>query len=982
MTPIDETLDAAVLEVVRQSRKLNEAQIRASRPEGFVLSSAGAGTGKTTLLAARYLRLLAQAAKTQSPAEAIRSIAAMTFTEKAAGEMTDRIRADLLSLSDGLGEGRWFSLYRLLDSARVSTIHSFCLELLRRYPLEAGLDPGFSVNPLAAPVDEYVNDFLNHLAADPEGSELLLSTIKLMSRRALREALAELYRKRPLVHRRAKELAESDPERIAGIWMDELKRNPRTKRAEDEDQRALALARATVGLARLYLRLDEFIWQGYDRAANIDFADILLRFRDLLQRLESSALAAELPKHILVDEFQDTSPLQWEIIRSLAERAQSALFVGDEKQSIYMFRGADVTVVRRGEEFVKSRGGKPVPLKTNYRTKKRLLELLNKIFSHDKNFGSAQRDFEARPQPLVSGAGDGGELWLVEVEIPESGQQKAPKWQYVVEATCRFVRAATCGELAGCKRIPAGEILVLARKRNEVFEIVRMLREGGVRAIPLAESGLFETTEVKTLLCLLEFLDDPRRNGALAFVLTSRAFGVSEDELAAVSEAPGATLWEKLCAICQNKTDEGRPCRAFLVIDDLISRREEPADRLLERFLGSSDIFPALCGGDYDVAPGNMLRFLGIVRRLVRGEGANLHDLVRALRAMAEENAVGLAPPKQAADFVRVSTIHSAKGLQADTVVVVDPLERVGSRDRIILADLPLEGAGETTWQGFIPKLSGTRKPKIQEEILKKSETPKREAEYTRLMYVAFTRAKERLVLVGAKEGSKLGNSFFSKTFAALADLLDGDPPEGVVYIKASEITAPPPEERQPKPRRAAGKDLSEPILWGAPKTQSVTDFVESEMLPTRGKAAQPSGIGFGQLVHKLLSFAPFESASEAKRTAERIAPGEPRLSKLAATFAESEFNKILLRHKGRILKEVPIWFREGEDLLLYGVVDVVLPDIPAVCDYKTGAPRPSDKRQIELYRRGVAKSLGIAEDEVKAWIVRVSEEKVVHEEV
>ncbi|MGH3032465.1 MAG: UvrD-helicase domain-containing protein, partial [Gaiellaceae bacterium] len=411
---------------------MSVAEVRAPNPEqeaaiaagGVVFVSAGAGTGKTTVLVERFAKAVCERGLD------VDSLLVITYTEKAAGELRDRIRARLAEL------GRP-DLARALDGAWISTIHGFCHRLLRAHPFAAGIDPRFRVLDESQARVLQGEAFEEALAAFCVDGDLeragLLTTY---GRRALRRMLTGVHEtlrsagrplqldlgERPGLEERLEGLREAArcvaqdadagetargtaeraleileertlPERL--LDLSELRARGERAATYEEARRGVEQAALDALAARdrdlLQELLERFAAEyraAKERESALDFEDLQLLARDLL-RDEASVREAESWRFrsIMVDEFQDTNRLQCELVDLLAEGPdeKELFFVGDEFQSIYGFRHADVQVFRERRE--QSAG--VLALTQNYRSRPEVLAAINHLFSAD--FG---RDFQ------------------------------------------------------------------------------------------------------------------------------------------------------------------------------------------------------------------------------------------------------------------------------------------------------------------------------------------------------------------------------------------------------------------------------------------------------------------------------------------------------------------------------------------------------------------------------------------------------------
>ncbi len=784
------------------TRPFTAEQLEAiERRQGNLLLDASAGAGKTSVLVERFAQAVIK------DGVAVTAILAITFTEKAAAELRDRIRLRLREL--GADEAA-----RATEGAFISTIHGFCARLLRANALTAGIDPSFSVFDEAQSArlaGEAFDAALEQLAEHtPGGIELiaaygagaLRSVIvgthaELRSRgescpalprlgpppdldqaraglqRALGAAAAELggVSEPSAKLRTALERLERCAELVAveEPWPADLvdvclpKGNGRaldTGACEAYTEALVRFSRAVESrlAGRTIELLDELLrsfaarYAARKRAVSgLDFADLELMTRDLLDRdAELQGRYRRRFEQIMVDELQDTNPVQLELIEAVA---RGNLFtVGDALQSIYGFRHADVELFERRREELAERG-EHATLSTNFRSRREILDAINVAFT--SSLGE-------RFRPLRTGRADPPALdALVELLIVDKGAD----WEETVAAPWRVAEARALAErvrrLIGDGAKP-GEIVLLTRATTDLRIYERALEDRAIPTYVIGGRGYWSHPQVVDMLGYLRALVNPRDEEALYTVLASPLVGVSADTLvvlAAAARRAGRDPWWVL-------RDPGEhPFTDELEAGDrgrLASFREWfAAERRASSHLGVEDLIERVLElTGYDLAmlalPGGQRR-LANVRKLMRlgreheadggGDLRSFLDLVGARRGPGGVDSRESEAPVEgeALDAVRLMTIHRAKGLEFPIVCVADlgrqpwsgaPLLRIGRDGRLGLR-LSRPGTGKAAQVLAYDELAEEAR-----------ETDEREER--RLFYVAMTRAQERLILSGA----------------------------------------------------------------------------------------------------------------------------------------------------------------------------------------------------------------------------------------
>ena len=758
----------------------NPEQVAAIEAPGVVFVSAGAGTGKTTVLVERFVKAVCERGLD------IDSLLVITYTERAAGELRERIRIRLAAA--GRPE-----LARELDAAWISTIHGFCHRLLRSHPFAAGIDPRFRVlDDAQARVlqREAFEQALTDFCADDDGEWLgLLSTYGVRALRRMLTGVHETLRAagRPLtlelgarigLPARSEELREAArllaadeeagetarataaralevleertlPERLLDLA--ELKATGERAAGYEEARRGVEQAALDELAARdrdLLQELLERFGAAYraakERESALDFEDLQLAARDLLR--EDAAVRERESwrfRSIMVDEFQDTNRLQCEIVDLLAEGTdgKELFFVGDEFQSIYRFRHADVEVFRERRE----QSGGVLALTQNYRSRPEVLAAVNHLFSSE--FGD---DF----QPLAAAGRFPDPVFGAPVELLVTDKSSyAGTRTHWRRAEARHI-AARVKQLVEQGEASAGEIVLLFAAGTDAEHYEDELRRAGLQTYRATGRGYFGQQQVVDLLAYLRLLHNRYDDEALITVLASPFVGLSNDALVLLRRAaPKRPLFLPFERGLPGDISEEdlRLCRAFL------QRFERLADaavglsleQLCERIVADHDYdLAVLAQWDGRRRYANMRKLARLARSYEELRGRDIEGFVRFVR---EQEAVGAreleaVAEEEDADAVRLLTIHSAKGLEFKVVIVADAGRdrNAPSPDEILC--LP---DGRFGFRVADPA-TGSRRPAFGYEEVRAAEREAERAERLRLYYVAMTRAIDRLIVSGA----------------------------------------------------------------------------------------------------------------------------------------------------------------------------------------------------------------------------------------
>lgn len=693
---------------------------------GSYLLSANAGSGKTTVIVERYLRLLLEDCLESD------QILVITFTEKAAAELRERIRGRLIEL--GRPE-----LALSVAAAPVSTIHGFCARLLRAESLRVGISPDFKV------LDDYLVVQLKLEAAERAIERSGDSAVELLSRygeSALRRMIVTAYEC-------LRTGGQSSP------------RLPESAIDSDSDEATAVLAHVD----RLLVAFGEAYRERKEEHHGLDFADLELRTRDLLvANGELRERYRQQFSEIMVDEFQDTNPLQIELLELLAR--DNVFAVGDEFQSIYGFRGADVDVFRSWREQLRKRGGFGA-LTTNFRSGPELLDLINLVFSESftaEGQGSefmplrAPAEVEGVVGPSVELLVTEHERWQVEDLEPSTADAGRPLWR-VAEARLLARRVAELIESGECE---PGEVAVLLRARRQMDLFERALSQLGVPTYLCGGSGFWSDRAVGDLIAALSVIANPLDELSLYEMLASPLVGTGSDTLALLARrarSEGVGVWQLFSEEQENLPQQMTPeClqRVKTVVTLAHSVRSGlplSLAGLIERLVSATEFDLALLRStDGRRAFANVRKLMRIAREFEAGNGSDLYAFVHFLRLAQDspELAAGesVAPTEgEGIDAVRIMTIHQAKGLEFGVVCVAD----LGGRRNQTSEDLIVARDGTAVGLRLRDPSGGKGVPtEIHEELAGQL----REAglqEERRLFYVAMTRAQRRLILSGRR---------------------------------------------------------------------------------------------------------------------------------------------------------------------------------------------------------------------------------------
>ncbi len=891
-------------------RQFTDQQQQAIATRGTsVALSAGAGCGKTFVLTERFLAELepAAASGTQesafgSPTARLSQLVAITFTERAAREMRDRIRSAcerrLLECPED-HVGYWTEMVRGLDSARISTIHSFCGSLLRAHAVEARLDPHFDVidqgqaeTLLAKTLDEELRNRLadrdeavidlvvgfdlsglksriagllrkrHHIdwaawrEETPEGlaarwerfareealpaaaAELSCSTCARTvlriaqcgpaSHAAMQERFAELREKLPDLAESQDLLGDLEAIRAAArvqggggkkAWAEETdyeefknaatelrKLVEKTQKCGDFDvEAALPTAAKALQLLGVAAGVAEAYEQQKRELGVLDFDDLMIQARDLLVGPERAILRRQLAggiRLLLVDEFQDTDPLQVELVAALCNHEVTRgklFFVGDHKQSIYRFRGADPRV------FAGLRNSLPVegrlPLSLNFRSQPGVIEFVNALFAEE--LGPEYEPLQAHrpqvaPRPAVEflwapvEADEGGRVSEHELRVREA-DWIARRIRGMLDAgELRVLDGATLeGGDPAARAVRPGDVALLFRALSNVDLYEEALRRWGIDYYLVGGHAFYAQQEIYDLVNLLRTLSNEADTVSLVGVLRSPMFNLHDETLFWCAQhrdgLAGGLAAERLpAAIGDEQRDRARFAAATLA--DLRAVKDRlPMARLIQEALERTGYDALLLGeflGERKLA--NLEKLIDQARGFDRSGVFSLDDFITQLSefvAQQPDEPLAATCP-ETTDVVRLMTIHQSKGLEFPVVFV---------------PDLDRRRRGSSTAVAFTPELGPMLKDSAAVtgfDLHGLVESLEDRAEVARLLYVATTRAADYLVLSSGVRELGAPHSPWMELLAGRFDLTGGQCLDAAYDgVQAQVTTSEPPVE-------------------------------------------------------------------------------------------------------------------------------------------------------------------------------------------
>lgn len=716
-------------------------------PQGVAVL-AGAGSGKTRVLTERIVHFLRLGV---SPA----AILAVTFTDAAASELRHRIWAAVQHCRDE-NPAFWDAVLQALPLMQISTIHSLCARIAREHGVESQAGLAFEM-------------------LEPADAEL-------WRLQHLSQILAEL----------PPELVATVPGRVRTTALPLLLEDPlRTVSA-------LERARNVQGERELSVRLGDLYQLVSARFEELKLLDGVATFGDLeswaaraLQTSQARAYYQQRWSHVLVDEMQDTTPAQWSILQGLIGEQTNLTIVGDDKQSIYAFRGAEASVFQQATEWIRARGGDLLSMHTSFRTTPELVEELNAALptlmpGPDEHQPTATPfaplDAARPPSPDPDRA-------TLELQIVQGGDHgtRVQTVAYVMASRMQALIGSPVWERSTGQYRPArlADMALLIRSRTHLKTYEAALRDAGLPYVVHGGMGLYERPEVQDAITFLRALADPSDDLLLIALLRGSYFNWTDDDLLSLSEVrrAGESLWHALR--CSHQP------RHVLTVQQLTRWREASVTCSASQLLTLADEQTGMlqvhaAQRDGSRRAGNLQLLHTLLRRWAQAGERDLIPVARRLGQLQRLRAREGEAQSDHSDAVQVMTVHAAKGLEFPVIFFGDALQHHAPPPPSLRLDpefgLVLRESGQSQslmWQ------------QVQERV---AEQDRSEAQ--RVNYVAYTRAADRLVLI-------LNAADSPKRQAALHRFVDAFPnhiPRS--YHATGRVDAPPPLPLQAKGSR------------------------------------------------------------------------------------------------------------------------------------------------------------------------------------
>mgnify|MGYP003335570025 CR=1 FL=1 len=1073
-----------------------------------VVVIAGAGTGKTTLLVNRLIHLLI---KEPDPIP-VTQLVALTFTNKAATEMKQRLRERLTGLMASAGqgtetEGGAVSLRALRDryglsseaitarasaalgdieKSQIGTLHSFAAHLLRLYPLESGVSPSFQEDDglrfdehFTQHWDVWVDRELGRQGTRHHQWKTVLRVVTLDDLRTFVRSLCnEMIDLESL--RRQLEPASLDPHLADSLtaWRDQgrtllaahagpkprkvehmlaaavalltrlIEQGPRSLATQPQEEReqlqkdlGLAVrgweseefnaAGIIIDLAQQFQSVDQQFFkdllsliiplvhrirESFAQQGWLSFDSLLARARVLLH--EHLAIRDRIKREyraVLVDEFQDTDPVQYEIVLAVSElpgthetawqkmalEPGKLFIVGDPKQSIYAFRRADIEAFERVVEKIEATGGMTRRLTANFRSDAALLGPVNDIFDRllceQPHIQPANVRLDARPRRRPPHLTPGVSLRIVTPPGDETFDA-AEAVRAEAAALARWLK----DDVFTQHSVKPGHVTLLFRKLTQADAYLDALRRHQIPYVIEGEKHFYRRQEIIDVVNLLRVLDHPHDTIALLGLLRSPLGGLTDRAIYDLRQAglfdyrraPDVAVWPHPAAAhvqhLYHTLDQLHRDIALWPLGDAIQHILDAIPVL--------ELAAASLHGEQAVA--NILKMKQLAAELADRPHLTLSGFAELMARRLDEQPAEAESPlaEESPEAVQILTIHKSKGLEFP-VVILPGLHQGSGRERS-------QPAVTHDWSSGQYGLALGGRQTVNSVWLRQKLTVREEAERRRVLYVGMTRAKDFLLLSGAATARiSSGSVLFEMQAIGEGDL--GATTTTALTVGASRIphTAVPAPERMytRRPRTQNSSDMaidpaviaarwqSRDLAWQ--KTRTVPRHLTPTMLaqanqpaPERRSRTGPDrefGRLVGILTHRRLEQCDF--AADSSKLLDRLdgfvqralsveqQDLAPRLTaalrELLTTYGRSPLYKQL--GQATILgREIPFHIPWGEKQVMEGVIDVLyrLDGRLWIADYKTDAVTPDEaptqaeryRTQATLYKQAVQQSLGI----------------------
>ena len=520
-----------------------------------------------------------------------------------------------------------------------------------------------------------------------------------------------------------------------------------------------------------------------------DFADLEWQAYRLLNNDEfASYLHARLDaryKHILLDEFQDTNPLQWSIVSAWLDAygddasRPSVFIVGDPKQSIYRFRRAEPRVFLAARDLLLKHGAQILRTNQTRRNSHEIVETLNQSMLGNPIYArqttAAQTQGDVWRLPLIRTADNSGNLQQskfplrnpLTTPIEEQEDMRRLDEGRLVAKALHLARGQIRQQETE-KALKWSDVMLLVRRRSHLSSYEKALREAGIPFVSSRRGGLLDALEVADMIALLTFLITPGDNRALAHILKSPIFGANDQDLINLAQRDEASWWKRTLAFAELTGTSAALCRAAKLLQRWMKAAHDlPVHDLIDTLLHQGELFAryaqSASASDRAQVIGNLTAFTELALNMDAGRYPSLPKFIAALSVFkqgADADAPDESTVDSATDAVRILTIHSAKGLEAEIVVMLDSNHSEAAKDQTgVLCQWPLQKGEKKHFSVFGKK---NQRGAARDALFALEEAQAKQENWN-MLYVAVTRAKQLLILSGVASDKSVDREGVSK---------------------------------------------------------------------------------------------------------------------------------------------------------------------------------------------------------------------------
>ncbi|QOR36553.1 UvrD-helicase domain-containing protein [Clostridium sp. 'deep sea'] len=806
--------------------KFTKNQSKAIKTFGKNLSvSAGAGSGKTTVLVNKYSQLIEQKKALLS------EILAITFTNKAALDMQRRVRELINSKVDHAKtipeQNYWKSVKNQLDTAHITTIHSFGLNVLKNYPLEAQIHPesglmdeiqshmalqdvikailatefkqNNEIKQLVsllgssnAVIDALLKVYLKSRSLGGEPTAVakqalnfnsiavtLLDTIRFELVESLREVKEEVKQSKSKTKfvkkwqninvdnhintiKQADSLLNYEVNELLLQLKEDCSRPPKeladlVKSISNKSKNTGLVYDFEAVLAYfdalpIWHKISDLIAKIHYQYSSIkrqrrllDYSDLEWQLLNLLASNERIRQEYQTKfKYLMVDEFQDTSPLQQTLIKYLAPYHQQKLFiVGDARQSIYRFRAAEVEGFMEMEESIKNASGERIVLAENFRSEPQLINFFNSFFA--QVFAKTAITYDI----VVAGKQEQENQQLIELWLPEEKDVKNNKSKERHEIEAKII-ANNIVKMQQSENINFGDIAILFRALSDVKIYERQLQKQNIPYVVVGSRGFFAKQEVLDILNLLNYFVYNKNTLALVGILRSPLFGLSDESLYYLASEKALLNLTPCNAL--SKTEQQLWLNSLILLKKWRTMLTlKPVSEVMQMAIDDTNYLSVLLGSlGYGLqAVANVEKLINTIINLEQNNIITKVNILRYLEALKDSDAqFGEATLNtENKNAVQIMTVHQSKGLEFNTVIIAQ-CERESKGNQNSMLEYSKEYGlvvRRRNWQDKLQK-------NIYYNQMKDFEKRKELEESYRLLYVAATRAEHKLIFSAAPD--------------------------------------------------------------------------------------------------------------------------------------------------------------------------------------------------------------------------------------